>query len=99
MEPGKEGTPNESLREPWVEQGREEEKWKKSTLKYSYPECRVENRKSDTKQRRPTSIRSLGRDTLGCGGLSSPDEGYPLDGGLAGSNSSVEDFAYSTPHP
>jgi hypothetical protein len=37
------------------------------------------------------------RDTLGWGGFSSPDEGSPLDGGVAGSNSSVEDLAHYIP--
>jgi hypothetical protein len=45
VEPGKEGTPNQSLREAKVEQGRARRgKWKKRTLKYPYLGFRVENR-------------------------------------------------------
>jgi hypothetical protein len=37
------------------------------------------------------------RDILGRGGLSSPDEGFPLDGGRVESNSSVEYLSHSIP--
>jgi hypothetical protein len=40
----KEGAPNQSLRELRVEQGREEDGGRKSTLNYPYSECRVGNR-------------------------------------------------------
>jgi hypothetical protein len=88
-EPGKEGTPNQILREPRMDQDREEEGGEKH-LELSLPRTLGGEQLNLTRWNARTPLSRLwARDILGWGGLSSLHGGFPLDGGLAGSNFSV----------